>query len=396
MKFAHMADLHLGGWRDPELEEMSRKAFARAVDICISEKPDFVIISGDFFDSSMPPFDVLDFITKKLQELKKAGIRVYSIAGSHDYSPSGKTILKVLENAELIWNVAKGEEKDGKLHLKFTEDPSGAKLTGIYGRKGSLDEEYYKSLDRSIESETGYKIFLFHSGIRDFLPGYLKESDAMPLSLLPKGFDYYAGGHIHHRSEHDYGKGKVVIPGALFPANFQELERFGSGGFYMVEDGIAAYREIREANVVSIIVDAENKTAAELELGLEKEISKANCRGSIVLIRASGTLKEGKPSDIRFRALLEKALAEGAAVVKRNTNALSSKEYEEISVASDTIENLEEKLISEQAGQGGMKDEKGLIEKLIKILDTEKLEGETATSFEQRIFSEVDSGTDLN
>ena len=397
-----MADLHLGGWRDLELEKLNLSAFEKALDTCLKEKVDFIVISGDFFDTSMPPFDVLDFVTKRLNSVKKSGIPVYTISGSHDHSPSGKTILKVLENAELITNVARGEEKDGKLRLLFTADKkTGAKLTGIFGRSGSLDVEFYKNLDRSVEKaaekEPGYKIFLFHAGIEEYRPDYLKDVAAMPLSLLPSGFDYYAGGHIHHRSEQEYGsstvtgkKGKVIFPGPLFPCNFAELERFGHGGFYIVDGGRPRFVELKEKEVEVIKVDADNKTAKEVEALLEEKVASLNKKDCILLIRVSGTLKEGKPADINFKRLAEEAVANGAAIVRRNTSSLVPKEYEEVKVSADSIEGLEARIIKEHLGQSGMKDEEKLVARLLKVLDTEKLEGETASAFESRLLKDAD------
>ena len=43
MKFAHMADCHVGGWREPKLRSINDQSFVKAVDICISEKVDFVL-----------------------------------------------------------------------------------------------------------------------------------------------------------------------------------------------------------------------------------------------------------------------------------------------------------------------------------------------------------------
>jgi len=397
MKFAHMADLHLGGWRDPELEKMNKDAFGKALDKCVAEKVDFILVSGDFFDTSMPPFDILDFVSKRLNDLKKAGIPVYTISGSHDYSPSGKTILKVLENAELIVNVATDETPGDKLKLTFTTDrKTGAKITGIFGKKGSLDEELYKNLDKSIETD-GYKIFLFHSGIQEYLPDYLKEAKAMPLSLLPKGFNYYAGGHIHHRSEQDYGKGKIVFPGPLFPCNFQELERFKAGGFYIVENGRPKFVELKEHDVKVVRIDAENKAATDVESELGSAISSLNGDDFILLIKVSGTLKDGRTSDINFRRISEAALGKGAIVVRRNTNALSSREYEEVKVSTDTIEHLEERIIKEHLGRSKMKGEKELIERLMRVLDTERMEGETTAAFEGRVLTDSDKSiADLN
>ncbi len=401
MKFAHMADLHLGGWRDPELEKLNEAAFEKAIAVCIAERVDFILVSGDFFDTSMPPFDTLDLVSRKLSEVKKAGIPVYSIAGSHDFSPSGKTILKVLENAELITNVARGKETGGgKLGLDMATDPkTGARIVGVFGRKGALEEEFYRNIDlEALDASCrgpGYKIFLFHSAIKEHLPAYLKEAQAMPISLLPPGFDYYAGGHIHHRSEHEYGHGKVVMPGAIFPCNFQELERHGAGGFYIVDvdsSGRSAPRfiELKEAEVRVIKADADNKSAKDVEATLEEAVSKLDGEDYILLMRVFGTLKEGKPTDIDFRRLSEQAYEQGALVVRRSTGGLSSVEYAEVKVSTDTVEDLEERIIKEHLGQSGMDvaKEKELVGRLLRALDTEKTEGETNAAFEGRVVAE--------
>ncbi|MCX5772095.1 MAG: metallophosphoesterase [Candidatus Hydrogenedentes bacterium] len=89
MRFAHISDCHLGSWNNhPELEKMPNSAFTKAVDMCISENVDFVLIAGDLFNTSLPPIDALSNTTFNLKKLKDAGIPVYVIAGSHDFSPS--------------------------------------------------------------------------------------------------------------------------------------------------------------------------------------------------------------------------------------------------------------------------------------------------------------------
>jgi DNA repair exonuclease SbcCD nuclease subunit len=49
MKFAHLADCHLGGWRYPELQQLNFDSFKTALEICKKEKVEFVLIAGDLF-----------------------------------------------------------------------------------------------------------------------------------------------------------------------------------------------------------------------------------------------------------------------------------------------------------------------------------------------------------
>src|SRR3989338_5263322 len=157
MKYAHLADLHLGSWRDPKMRDLSVQAFLMAMDNCIRDKVDFVLFAGDLFNTSLPALDTLKIVTKKLKELKDSDIPLYAIAGSHDFSPSGKTMIDVLENAGLLKNVCKGrvDPESKQLMLRFTVDQkTGAKMTGILGRKGQLDRSYYHNLHlESLETE---------------------------------------------------------------------------------------------------------------------------------------------------------------------------------------------------------------------------------------------------
>ena len=237
MKFAHLADCHIGSWRDPKLKDISTVAFQKAIDKCMEENVDFILISGDLFNTSLPRIDNLKTVVGTFKQLKEKNIQVYIIPGSHDYSPSGKTMLDVLENAGLFINVVKGEEIDGKLKLNFTIDKkTGTKITGMLGKRYSLEKEYYKNLILdNLENEDGYKIFMFHSGIDELKPEDMQNIITQPLSLLPKNFNYYAGGHVHIVKDTKIeGYGTIAYPGPLFPNSFSELEKLETGGFYII------------------------------------------------------------------------------------------------------------------------------------------------------------------
>src|SRR3989344_3417441 len=139
MKFAHLADCHIGGWRDEKLRNLGLEAFKKAVDICVAKKIDFILISGDLFDTALPSTDMLKEVFGLFKGLKDNKIPVYIIAGSHDFSPSGKTMLEVLEKAGLCIYIL----PDSNLVL----DKSGAKIAGVYGLKGGLEKEAFASLN---------------------------------------------------------------------------------------------------------------------------------------------------------------------------------------------------------------------------------------------------------
>lgn len=387
MRFAHLADCHVGGWREPELKELSIKAFERAIDICVERNIGFILIAGDLFNTAIPNIDLIKDTAKILRKAKDANIDVYVIPGSHDFSPSGKTMLDVLEKAGLLTNVMKFKENK----LQFTEDKTGVKITGLLGRRGGLEILDYENLDKvPLENESGFKIFMFHTALTEFKPEEMEKMVSQSVANLPKNFNYYAGGHVHYIFDKDHNDGKLVYPGALFPNNFKELEEFKHGGFYIVDDSLnMEYIPIKFKDVLSFNIDATDKTPEEIESQL---LNIQDFWDKIITIRVSGILRSGKPSDIDFKKIGEKL--RGAYCVLKNTFKLKAKEFAELEVETGDQENVEEIIVKEHSGKFSLnnltKDEEEKITfELINAFNNEKKEGEKVTDFEKRVIGEV-------
>jgi hypothetical protein len=392
-----MADVHIGSWRDPKLRDLSTEAFLKATLICVEQHVDFVLIAGDLFNTALPGIDNLKLVVKALRALRSQKIPVYIIPGSHDFSPSGKTMIDVLEEAGLVKNVVKGTVKDEKLFLKFTVDEkTGCKITGLLGKKGTLEKNYYERLDiEHLEKEPGKKIFMFHSAIKELMPGDFGQMDSMELSLLPKGFEYYAGGHVHIVKEYSDDNHKMIVyPGPVFPANFSEMATLGSGGFYIYDDGEVTREELNLKNTFLIDIDAEHKSPEEIISMIYEKIKAKQFINTIVLLRVFGKLKSGKASDIKFKEISEKIYSQGAYFIMRNTTRLVSEEYEEIKI-DENIEDVEDALIKEHLGQIRITGidagkEYKMIKELMQALSTEKHEGEKVYEYDDRIKKETD------
>ena len=403
MKFAHLADCHIGSWRDPKLKDTSTHAFIKAVNKCIKEKVDFILIAGDLFNTSFPRLDNLKTVVSKFKLLKDLEIPVYIVPGSHDYSPSGKTILDVLEEAGLFVNVFKGSAENGKLKLNFTIDKkTGAKITGMLGKRGALEKSYYeKLLLDNLEDEKGYKIFIFHSGIDELKPKEMENVISQPLSLLPRGFDYYAGGHVHIVEDKQIeGYGRIVYPGPLFPNSFAELEKLERGGFYIVEDGKAVFEPIQIYNVAKQDVKCDNKAPDEIKNEIFEHFKNKELNNTIVLLRLHGVLASGRPSDIDFKEIFSFLYSKSAYFVMKSSHAVSSKEFEEVKTDARNVEDIESFLIKEHLGQINLENlsiekEEELIRNMISVLSSEKQEGETVPDFEKRVREEVSRVLDI-
>ncbi len=393
MKFGHMADCHIGGWRDPKLSALTVDAFNRAIDDMIKKDVDFVLISGDLFNTALPGIDKLKAVVERFKELSDCGIRVYMVPGSHDRSLLGKTMLDVLESAGLIVNVVKGVVRDGKLQLKLTADPSGALICGMLGKKGMLEKSFYKDLDMSnVEHDEGYKIFMFHTALDELKSKELEKMRSAPVSLLPKGFDYYAGGHVHERIEKNLeGYKKIVYPGPTFPNNFREIEKLKHGGYYIVDTEKEEYLfvPIMIKKVLSVEIDCGNRSPEEVQAEIDN--MKIDPTDKIITLRIKGKIN-GRLKDVNIGKSIRELYEKGAYFVMNNSTKVISTDYEEIKVSENSVPELESKLIEEHAGQGEIEgyDTRMLINKLMQTFSIIKNEDETKKDFEERLISETD------
>jgi len=225
-KFAHISDVHLGGWKAQALQDLNFKSFQKAIDICINSKLNFILIAGDLFDSAYPPIEILKETFAEFRKLKEARIPCFIIAGSHDYSVSGKTFLDVLEKAGFCKNVTNFEEKEETIILNPTIH-EGVAIYGYPGKKSGLEVQDLRKIKFN-DAPGMFKILMLHTTI-DKAKGTL-PIDAIETEKLPYA-DYYALGHLHI----DFKYKNFVYPGPIFPNNFQELEDLKYGRFCIVD-----------------------------------------------------------------------------------------------------------------------------------------------------------------
>lgn len=377
-RFAHLSDVHLGGWKQQPLQDLNFQSFRRVIDVCIAEKVEFVLIAGDLFDSPYPPIDILKETFGEFRRLKEEKIPCFLIAGSHDYSVSGKTFLDVLEKAGFCKNVEDAEEKDGHIILSPTIH-KGIAIYGYPGRKSGLEVKDIRRIKLN-DAPGLFKIFMLHTTI-DKARGTL-PIDAVETEKLPPA-DYYALGHLHIDFQHE----NFVYPGPVFPNNFLELQDLNHGGFYIVDTDLKyplkkIELKIKEVEYIEIMI----RDAVAATDQIISEINRRDINDKIVLLRVYGKLENGKNSDIKFQEIEEFIKRKNAYFMLKNTHDLKTEEIE-LEVDLEDTENIEEDMIKIYLGKNPS-DFNRLIYQLINSLSIEKQEGETSETFTKRLFEE--------
>jgi exonuclease SbcD len=413
MRFAHLADCHIGAWRNKTLKELNLKAFITALDSCVEQKVDFIIISGDLFDTTLPDLSIVKKAVDKIREVKDRGIAFYVTYGSHDFAPNAVSIIDILTSSGLLTKVVDAEIKDKKVHLNFVKDPkTGVKITGLSGRKLGLEKKYFTMLDtESLEKERGFKIFAFHNAITELRSPYANYPEGVPLSCFPKGFNYYAGGHVHEKIEkelRDYGL--ITYPGSLFGSTFTDLEHTGKGekrGFYIIDfdDKITntKFIDVSLAEVIFKQINGDKKTARQVGELLNKAVSECQAKDKIVLLKVTGELSLGKPSDVNFNTIKQILLEKQAIFATINHYNLSTEEKLELKIKGENRQQIETNILHDMirsfqidpslknkveskiekklTAQNGV----NLARNLLRALCIEKNEGEKKRDFEKRV-----------
>jgi exonuclease SbcD len=412
-KFSHITDCHLGSWRNPKLRDLNMQAFERSILISIKEQVDFILITGDFFDVNIPQLAPVKKAVEIMKHARDSGIPIYMIYGSHDFNTANISMIDILHSAELFIKPTEFEFNTDSIILKFfVDEKTGAKITGISGRKVGLDKEIYERLDKQkLESEDGFKIFLLHKGIQEILPLNLQFRDSIPISLIPKGFDYYGGGHIHKRVEKKLDSSIIAYPGPLFGSTFQDLEETAKGetrGFYIISfDKQIIDCKFIEINVAEILykeIVSQKWNSEKLKNEITRNISELEVKDKVVLIKVKGKLL-GKRSNIDFGKFSLDISERGALLSFININTLSTDETNSLAVESNNKLDIEREIFHESiknfrtestlshklktqinsklTGKAG----ENISISLLDVLRNEKLENENASTYDDRIIS---------
>ena len=380
MRFAHISDVHLGGWKQQPLQDLNFQSFRKAFDVCIEKKLDFVLIAGDLFDSAYPPIEILKDTFGEFKRLKESKIPCFIIAGSHDYSVSGKTFLDVLEKAGFCKNVTNIEENNGKIILSPVIH-NGIAIYGYPGKKSGLEIEDLRKITFN-DAPGLFKIFMLHTTI-DKAKGSL-PIDALETELLPPA-DYYALGHLHM----DFQYQNFVYPGPIYPNNFQELEDLKHGSFYIVDTNNKDSLQKVELKIKDVVlVEIELKTAINATDLIISELEKRDIEDKIILLRLKGELESGSNSDIKFPQIEEYITRKKAYFLLKNTHELKTKEVEMVSMEVKNIDNIEEETIKVYSEQNPV-DFNKFIPQLMHSLSIDKQEGEKIESFTNRLLEET-------
>jgi DNA repair exonuclease SbcCD nuclease subunit len=301
-KFIHCADIHLGsrfkGVETEDAAEMLRmreapaKSLRKIIDLALSEKASFIVISGDLFEKTAQPSDRKFFC----EEAARAKIPIFISKGNHDVERPWDSAMPYPSNVRVF----PAEPESIFLKANSTE----VEVVGI-SFSGKRENRNIVSMLSGTPGK--FTVACVHCYVEEIGEGHPTAVCSMQ-DFLGKNVDYWALGHVHRR---------VVIrehPHAVYPGNAQGRngKETGPKGAYVVEvsDGKVSKMTFAETQRIQW----RNLRADVTDLSFERlrsELSKVFSPGDILSIsfRGSGALANRICSDPgAFSAELQKSL----------------------------------------------------------------------------------------
>ncbi len=211
LKFLHTSDVHLGAYdhskaeRTMERRQEMHDTFRSVIDLSITERVDFMVIAGDFFDNARVQEDTLQFAGEQLARVPGP---VVLLPGNHDHVGPG-SVYDRLDLTALAPNLRLMREPDGEFVM--LDDLS----VELWGRSHTeLDPDFRPFEDAPSRREADWHIGVGHG---HFL--HPMSADHSSYHIYEDHFavldhDYFALGHWEQQTRVAAGEGLAAYSGA--------------------------------------------------------------------------------------------------------------------------------------------------------------------------------------
>ncbi len=332
MKFAHIADIHLGYEQYNQLwrAEDFAKAFKTIAEMAVESNVDFVIVAGDLFHRSLPSPRTIKDAVETLWIFKKENIPVFAVEGNHDKTSRDISAYHLLESLGLL-NVLGLRRNPVK-----GENVRSLKVQNVYLVKGVVgDIEILGDRHRSkwqlekvlplLKPESDKSVLVLHQAVKEVVDIDIDMAYELTINDLPKA-DYYAFGHIHLPRIYEYDGRVVAYPGSVERYDLREaskiiryrddlvLEDGIEKGFYLVKNfkpefvGIKT-RELYDVEIEDESIEGLEKKFFEVLSSVERDgmmIAKLKCSDAVDVRRLSEIAgKKVRYAEIRFERTFE-------------------------------------------------------------------------------------------
>lgn len=310
MKLVHAADLHLDSalhglsrYESAPAEEIrgaTRRAFVGLTELCVEERAELLVIAGDLFDGEWRDVSTGLFFAAQLSKLCEAGVRVVWIRGNHD-AMSQLTRSVRLPPPVIQLSAERPETR--------VFDELGVAVHGQSFAKRDVTDDLAAAYPARVAG--ALNVGLLHTAL-DGRSGHNPYAPCRVETLVNRGYEYWALGHVHQR-EVVHTEPFVVFPGNLQGRHARELGEKGASLVHFEGDRITSveHRSLDVVRWAELSLDASGAqtlddvlNAAQRELSRESEAAQGRLLAFRVRLRGATAL------DAQLRAARERLTEE--------------------------------------------------------------------------------------
>jgi len=278
-----------------------QRCFETLVNFALDNRPDLLLIGGDFYDGIMPGNPTRAFVAEQFKRLQEKGIKTVLISGHHDTPRSaeqGASPLAVHGRSGHVYFI----QEQHPTTKKFNFGIESVNLIGM-SLNPSLPPDADPLAGHPIKRDESINIFLTHYPIEGF-EGYFGQEVHIRKSSVPRDFQLFASGHLHNYQKKVINGTSVVYPGSTERASFnEEGEKKGFVWLELDKTGIAQQEfhltPARPMETLDFRVSNESSLTRQIEEALQKRIDDEK----ILRVRVSGRVTLEQLSTYKRSAL---------------------------------------------------------------------------------------------
>ncbi|WP_052375241.1 metallophosphoesterase family protein [Chondromyces apiculatus] len=212
MKIVHAADLHLDsplrgleryeGAPIGQIRGATRRAFENLIDLCLAEEADLLLLAGDIYDGDWRDYSTGLFFAAQLSRLRAAGVQVVMVRGNHDAQSQITRHLSLPGHVTVL---------DHRAPQQVIDERRGFAVTGQSFPTRAVTDDLAAGYPDAVPGL--FNVGLLHTALGG-REGHENYAPSSLTTLLSKGYQYWALGHVHAR-EVVHADPPVVFPGNL-------------------------------------------------------------------------------------------------------------------------------------------------------------------------------------
>jgi DNA repair exonuclease SbcCD nuclease subunit len=272
MKFVHAADLHLDsplrgleryqGAPADLIRGATRRALEHLVSMCLEEGAKLLLLCGDLYDGDWKDYSTGLFFCQQMARLREGNVAVVWIRGNHDAASRLTQYLRPTDNVRELSHVA-------PVTLELDLDGTSVAVHGQGFPKVKVTDDLSEQYPAPVAG--AFNLGLLHTAL-DGREGHDGYAPCRVGSLVNKGYDYWALGHVHQR-EVVQTDPWIVFPGNLQGRHARETGEKGASLVSLRNGRVASveHRSLDEVRWTHLAVDAARAASTDDVIDLVRE-----------------------------------------------------------------------------------------------------------------------------